>query len=266
METPLVAAHPQRGAPLAALGKLTAAALIGDSMLIIGSLVVIARRVDAMALGFALVALICAGVVMTGWRWAPLLGALLSAVMLAAYVPIVRYILSHPSEAAFIPAVLTQPLSIIGFVAGIGATVQNYRSTERRMPRWLPASLALLGGWALGAIVVGLLIAATPQAASGASVSTATLAALPALTTSNFAFSQPELRAKVGETVALRLDNRDTVPHSFDINELNVHVPMQVNQSGLALFKPTQPGSYTFYCSLPGHREKGMVGKLIVGP
>ncbi len=43
---------------------------------------------------------------------------------------------------------------------------------------------------------------------------------------------------------------------------------MPVGESTLALFKPTQPGTYTFFCGVPGHANKadgtGMVGKLIV--
>jgi Copper binding proteins, plastocyanin/azurin family len=34
----------------------------------------------------------------------------------------------------------------------------------------------------------------------------------------------------------------------------------------LGLFRPTAAGTYTFYCSGPGHCEAGMVGTLIVEP
>ena len=35
-------------------------------------------------------------------------------------------------------------------------------------------------------------------------------------------------------------------------------------QSARAWFMPVRPGRYEFYCSVPGHRESGMVGTLIV--
>jgi nitrite reductase (NO-forming) len=79
-------------------------------------------------------------------------------------------------------------------------------------------------------------------------------------------FDRTELRARVGETVALRLDNRDAQRHSFDVDELSVHVPMPAGTTAAALFRPTEPGTYTFYCQVPGHREAGMVGTLIVEP
>ena len=41
---------------------------------------------------------------------------------------------------------------------------------------------------------------------------------------------------------------------------------MPPGQSALALFQLAEPGAYTFYCDLPGHREAGMVGTLIVEP
>ncbi len=69
-----------------------------------------------------------------------------------------------------------------------------------------------------------------------------------------------------GETVALRLENNDAGAHSFDIDELNVHAPMPAGKIALALFTPTTPGSYTFYCGVPGHIEAGMKGTLVVEP
>ncbi len=34
--------------------------------------------------------------------------------------------------------------------------------------------------------------------------------------------------------------------------------------TAVVLFTPTQSGEYDFYCTLPGHREAGMVGRIIV--
>jgi len=266
MATSLTQPHVDARPRLAALGKLTIGALVGIALIVVYSLVVVVRHFDPTAAGFALVALICAGVVAIGWRWAPLLGTLLSGLMLSGYIPLLGYILTHPDEPNFVAATLFLPMSILGIVAGIGATVQNYLGGERRAPYWLFAGLMALAGWSVGAILVGALIAATPKAGSSVGISPETLASLPALAAQNVKFDQAELHAKVGETVALRLNNRDNQAHSFDIDAFNLHVPLPASQSGAAIFKPTQAGTYTFYCSLPGHREAGMVGTLVVGP
>lgn len=116
----------------------------------------------------------------------------------------------------------------------------------------------LVSGFALLATIIA--------AAVAGGVSAEALAKLPALATLPNAFDRTELRAKAGATVALRLENQDTTSHSFDIDELNVHALMPASATSLALFTPSTPGSYTFYCSLPGHREAGMDGTLIVEP
>ena len=71
---------------------------------------------------------------------------------------------------------------------------------------------------------------------------------------------------KAGETVALRLENGDSEGHSFDIDQFGVHAAISPGAASLALFKPTQPGTYTFYCA--PHYDKatgqGMQGTLIV--
>jgi len=181
------------------------------------------------------------------------------------------YDLTHPAVFDhFVLAVPVVAFLVTTVVAGIGATVQHQRSrlrpdstTERRQaPRWLLAFLGALSGLSLGALLVASLAAGT----SAGGVSAEALAKLPALTTLPTAFDRTELRAKVGETVALRLSNQDTQSHSFDIDEFTVHALLPYGATSLALFTPSTPGTYTFYCSIPGHREAGMVGTLIVEP
>ncbi len=67
---------------------------------------------------------------------------------------------------------------------------------------------------------------------------------------------------------ALRLENRAAVGHSFDLDELDVHVPMPSESKRLALFSADEPGTYTFYCALHYNKVsgEGMHGTLIVEP
>src|SRR5262249_12855154 len=131
---------------------------------------------------------------------------------------------------------------------------------EGRTPRWPTSFLIGTATFALGAI----LVAAIPPPVATTGVSAEALAQLPALVSGSNTFDQAELRARVGATVALRLDNSDTGAHSFDIDELKVHVAMPAGKPALALFKPAAPGTYTFYCGVPGHKDAGMQGTLIV--
>ncbi len=84
------------------------------------------------------------------------------------------------------------------------------------------------------------------------------------ITTPGFNFDPKEIRVKAGTNTTLRFDNTDRAPHSFDVDELDVHVPAAPGQQAAVVFKPTMPGQYTFYCGIPGHREAGMHGTLVV--
>ncbi len=77
-------------------------------------------------------------------------------------------------------------------------------------------------------------------------------------------FEPTELTADAG-TVAVELQAGETVEHNFVVEELdNTQVVMvQPGQSAVGTVE-LEPGTYTFYCSVPGHRTAGMEGTLTV--
>lgn len=80
----------------------------------------------------------------------------------------------------------------------------------------------------------------------------------------NMRFGQEVLVVKAGENITLELDNRDMYAHSFDIDELDLHVEMPANDQIATQLTAVSPGTYTIYCAIPGHREAGMVATLVV--
>lgn len=44
-----------------------------------------------------------------------------------------------------------------------------------------------------------------------------------------------------------------------------LHVSAEAGHAATIEFTPTEAGTYVFYCTVPGHREAGMEGKLVVG-
>jgi plastocyanin len=86
------------------------------------------------------------------------------------------------------------------------------------------------------------------------------------LTSQDMRFGQDEIRLKVGQTVTFTLDNKDLYAHSFDADEFDVHTAMPANNQVTASFTATRPGTFDFYCGVPGHQQAGMVGKIVVEP
>lgn len=77
----------------------------------------------------------------------------------------------------------------------------------------------------------------------------------------NFFFNPEDLKLVKGEPVKISFENRGT--HTFTIDELGVNVILR-GSSGVAEFTPTKSGTFEYYCAVPGHREGGMFGSLLV--
>jgi plastocyanin len=269
MSTPMVLTRTLRPYARPTLRTITLAALVTNALLF--GFDIISNGPNDINVTHVIISLVVAGIVALRIRWVPVLAALLCALQLVEGAMFLGSMLTEPDSAlTFAFAALFFTITIAGLVAGVGATVQNYRVARSRpfidppAPVWIYPAVLALSTLALG----GILSTAIQRHGVSPSFSPEALAALPALTAKDYQFDQPRITAKVGETVVLRLDNADTTMHHLDIDEFNVHALMPAGKSNVALFKPTQPGTYTFYCQ--PHADKaagtGMVGTLIVVP
>jgi uncharacterized cupredoxin-like copper-binding protein len=83
---------------------------------------------------------------------------------------------------------------------------------------------------------------------------------------SSFAFDPEKLTIKAGDTVRVLLDNPDSIPHAFDIPELGVGLAVIPGAAIEIELIANEPGTYIYFCGIPGHREAGMEGVLVVEP
>ncbi len=266
METTLVAPRRASRQPVSPLGKLSIATMVAMAGLLAYLMFgIIGQFIPPIAVFMAL-GLASALLTGLGFRWAPALGGVVAGLLLAMFGGPILETLKTPSGGALMFGLMAATLVavVLGVISGIGATVQYYRRSveSRLMPRTLRIALPVTLGILAGAIAV----AAVPIEGMMADVDAATLAALPTLETKNFEFAQKELRVKAGETVTLRLANADAEAHFLDIDEFGVNALMPAGKESIAVFKPTKPGTYTFYCHPHADKatKEGMVGTLIV--
>ena len=85
------------------------------------------------------------------------------------------------------------------------------------------------------------------------------------LTASEFAFDQPTLRVDPGQHVHLSLQNSGVIQHNLHVEGSSASLQADPGQTARGDFSFDTPGTYEFFCSIPGHKEAGMAGKLIVG-
>jgi plastocyanin len=257
-------AAPAVRAPASALARTLAGALVALSVVMVYMMVVVFEAAFPPVVVFTALAALTGLGALASKKWAPAFGTVYALAFLGMNAPFLAYDLTRIDSPAFAPVFFALALCAVALVAGASALVQNYRVAPeaRRRPSWLVPGVSGVVGACLAAVA----IAALPQPGAAAGVSADALAALPAVEFRNFEFTQKEIRVKAGEQVALRVVNVDAMPHSFDIDELDVHAPIPANGSGLALFRAGKPGRYTVYCAPHYDRKsgQGMKATLIV--
>lgn len=80
-----------------------------------------------------------------------------------------------------------------------------------------------------------------------------------------FAFAPSRLSVMAGQPLILVLDNsRGLVEHDFTIDDLGLRLQAKAGAIAKVSHVFDKPGTYPFRCSLPGHKELGMEGSLLV--
>lgn len=83
------------------------------------------------------------------------------------------------------------------------------------------------------------------------------------VTASEFKFEPSQLSAPAGTDVTVSVTNAGTIEHDFVIDEAALKILVEPGETETGTFN-LEAGTYTFYCSVPGHREAGMEGTLTV--
>ena len=86
---------------------------------------------------------------------------------------------------------------------------------------------------------------------------------------SEFGFEPSTLELRAGVPTRIELDNRGAaVEHSLLVRAPAggdwIHLHAAAKGSDSATFRIDTPGTYEVLCTIPGHTEAGMVGKLVV--
>lgn len=84
------------------------------------------------------------------------------------------------------------------------------------------------------------------------------------LTATEFAYDPSAVEVAAGSEVKFTLANKGTLEHDITIDSLSYVLYAAVGESPSSMTPTLAAGTYEFHCSIPGHKEAGMVGTLTV--
>lgn len=110
------------------------------------------------------------------------------------------------------------------------------------------------------------------------------------VTARDLSYAPGEMRMQHGRAYEVHMKNEGQLLHDWNIDSMpasgmsvhetgkhdmtgmptpsagtmRMHMAAEHGTTSMMTFTPTQAGEYTYYCSVPGHREAGMQGRLVV--
>ena len=83
------------------------------------------------------------------------------------------------------------------------------------------------------------------------------------ITAFSMGFNPEIIKTKAGNSFVIDISSID-VAHAFDIDALDIHMSFKQGTSMKMKLNELEAGEYEYYCAIPGHKEGGMRGILIV--
>ncbi len=113
--------------------------------------------------------------------------------------------------------------------------------------------------------VVLALCAALISACGGGGGGSTTGGGVTIKTSDDLKFTPNRINAKPGQTVEITFDNTGgKTEHDFVSADLKANVKIPAGQLTKTSITAPAAGTYNFICSIPGHKEAGMVGTIEV--
>ena len=109
-------------------------------------------------------------------------------------------------------------------------------------------------------LLPGLLVAVLVTACGGAPAASAPVVDIEA---TEFAFKPATVNLSAAGAATIRIVNKGIAEHDVTVDSIKFTVLAKPGESvsGTATFAA---GTYDFYCSIPGHKQAGMVGTITV--
>lgn len=78
--------------------------------------------------------------------------------------------------------------------------------------------------------------------------------------------ANPDLIVNTGAIVRIVIANGDGIAHDIAVPDFTVQTPLLTarGQTGEVTFQAAEAGEFVYYCTVSGHRQIGMEGKVIV--